>query len=115
MLMAPTRLEDINKHCLAEFRAHWQCLERHNQQMWECRGWERPLNKCVFDSLVLCLDLWKRTVLLTSPQGLEKVIPGTPQGELPVHLREKQVFQSWWAFKERPNPNKPESRDVTPA
>jgi hypothetical protein len=26
------------------------------------------------------------------PQGLEKTIPGTPQGEVPVHLRAKQIF-----------------------
>lgn len=39
-------------------------------------------------------------------QNLEKVIPGTPKGEIPVHLREKQVFQSLWARGEMPNPNK---------
>lgn len=46
------RIEDINKHCLAEFRTHWQCLENHNQQLWNCRSEERRLNKCVFTSLV---------------------------------------------------------------
>jgi len=29
---------------------------------------------------------------LTLNQGLEKVIPDTPKGETPVHLRDKQVF-----------------------
>lgn len=46
------RLADINKHCLAEFRAHWQCLEDNNHQLWQCRRQERPFNKCVFDNLV---------------------------------------------------------------
>ncbi|KAF1990078.1 NADH-ubiquinone oxidoreductase-like protein 20.8 kDa subunit [Aulographum hederae CBS 113979] len=73
---AASVLSDVNKHCLAQFRAHWQCLENNNQQMYQCRFYERPLNKCVFDNL-----------------GLEKVIPGTPEGTVPVHLREKQIFQ----------------------
>lgn len=46
------RLEDINKHCLTEFRKHWECLENNNQQLWQCRPAERPLNKCVFENLV---------------------------------------------------------------
>ena len=25
-------------------------------------------------------------------QGLEKVIPDTPKGEIPVHLRDRQLF-----------------------
>jgi hypothetical protein len=41
------RLEDVNKHCLTEFRKHWECLDNSNQQLWQCRKWERPLNKCV--------------------------------------------------------------------
>lgn len=45
-------LDDVNKHCLAEFRKHWECLDDHNQQLWQCRKFERPLNKCVFDNLV---------------------------------------------------------------
>lgn len=50
----PNRLEDINKHCLKEFRKHWECLENNNQQLWHCRRAERPLNQCVFDNLVSC-------------------------------------------------------------
>lgn len=46
------RLDDVNKHCLAEFRKHWECLDNNNQQLWQCRKFERPLNKCVFDNLV---------------------------------------------------------------
>jgi hypothetical protein len=45
-------LEDINKHCLASFRAHWQCLENHNQQLFNCRAQEWKLNECVYTNLV---------------------------------------------------------------
>ncbi|KAK3704073.1 ndufa8, NADH-ubiquinone oxidoreductase complex I 19kd subunit [Vermiconidia calcicola] len=68
-------LEDINKSCLEEFRKHWTCLDDNNQQLWQCRRLERGLNKCVFDNL-----------------KLEKTIPGTPENEVPVHLRKKQIF-----------------------
>ncbi|KAI9691347.1 MAG: hypothetical protein M1820_009726 [Bogoriella megaspora] len=74
---AASVLEDINKSCLQEFRKHWQCLEDNNQQMWQCRREERPLNKCVYDSL-----------------KLEKLIPGAPENEVPVHLRTKQIYSS---------------------
>jgi hypothetical protein len=47
-------IKDINENCLAEFRTHWQCLENHNQQLWNCRSEERRLNKCVFEKLVCC-------------------------------------------------------------
>lgn len=50
------RLDDINKHCLQEFRRHWECLDNNNQQLWQCRGAERQLNKCVFENLVRCLQ-----------------------------------------------------------
>lgn len=46
------RVDDINKHCLEEFRKHWTCLEDNNQQLWQCRKPEWKLNKCVFDNLV---------------------------------------------------------------
>lgn len=49
-------IEDINKHCLEEFRRHWTCLEDNNQQLWQCRPKEWKLNKCVFDNLVSKLD-----------------------------------------------------------
>lgn len=46
------RVDDINKHCLEEFRKHWQCLDDNNHQLWQCRKPEWKLNKCVFDNLV---------------------------------------------------------------
>ena len=48
-------IADINKECLDQFRTHWQCLENHNQQLWNCRSEERRLNKCVFEKLVSTL------------------------------------------------------------
>lgn len=45
-------IEDINKHCLEEFRKHWQCLDDNNQQLWQCRKAEWKLNTCVFNNLV---------------------------------------------------------------
>ncbi|KAJ8109283.1 hypothetical protein OPT61_g7572 [Boeremia exigua] len=70
-----TSISDINKECLDQFRSHWQCLENHNQQLWNCRSEERRLNKCVFDKL-----------------SLEKTIPDAPKGDTPIHLRTKNTF-----------------------
>ncbi|KAI9699395.1 MAG: hypothetical protein M1836_003006 [Candelina mexicana] len=72
---AASVLEDINKHCLAEFRRHWECLDNNNQQLWQCRRAETKLNTCVFDNL-----------------KLEKHIPDTPENETPVHLRKRQIY-----------------------
>ncbi|KAF2859203.1 NADH dehydrogenase, alpha subcomplex, subunit 8 [Piedraia hortae CBS 480.64] len=72
---AASVLKDINANCLEEFRRHWECLEDNNQQLWQCRRWERPFNACVFEKL-----------------KLEKTIPGAPANETPVHLRKKQIF-----------------------
>ncbi|KAK4631813.1 NADH-ubiquinone oxidoreductase [Fulvia fulva] len=68
-------IDDINKSCLESFRKHWECLDDNNQQLWQCRGAERSLNKCVFDNL-----------------KLEKKIPGAPENETPVHLRKRQIY-----------------------
>lgn len=46
------RIEDVNKHCLAEFKKHWECLDTNNHQLWQCRPAEWQLNKCVFSNLV---------------------------------------------------------------
>ncbi|KAK5107573.1 hypothetical protein LTR62_001016 [Meristemomyces frigidus] len=72
---AASVLEDVNKSCLEEFRQHWSCLDDNNQQLWQCRRWERPLNKCVFEKL-----------------NIEKKIPGAPENEVQVHLRKRQIF-----------------------
>ncbi|EXX66366.1 hypothetical protein RirG_124450 [Rhizophagus irregularis DAOM 197198w] len=56
------------KHCLKE--------DRSNQEYHQCRPQERTFNTCVFNAL-----------------NLEKIIPGTPQGKPPIHLKEKPVFK----------------------
>ncbi|KAG5937738.1 hypothetical protein E4U59_004221 [Claviceps monticola] len=72
---AQSVLKDIDTHCLAEFRKHWDCLENRNHQMWQCRPDEWKLNKCVYDKL-----------------NLEKKIPDQPPNVTPVHLRTHQIF-----------------------
>ncbi|KAK1242704.1 hypothetical protein MKX08_005516 [Trichoderma sp. CBMAI-0020] len=72
---AQSVLTDINTHCLAEFRKHWECLDNRNQQLWQCRPAEWKLNKCVYDNL-----------------KLEKKIPDQPTNVTPVELRTKQIF-----------------------
>ncbi|MCJ1358589.1 MAG: hypothetical protein MMC33_008589 [Icmadophila ericetorum] len=76
---AATVLSDINASCLEEFRKHWQCLDNNNHQLWQCRKYEWKLNGCVFDKL-----------------KLEKQIPGSPSGEEPVHLRQRQIYAKGW-------------------
>lgn len=68
-------LEDLNKHCLEEFRMHWQCLEQQSHQLWGCRPAEKLLNKCVFEKL-----------------KLEKQIPGLRSDEVPIHAKEKPLL-----------------------
>lgn len=68
--------EDINKHCLEEFRLHWRCLEQQNNQFSGCRPAEKLLSKCVFDKL-----------------QLEKKIPGVPTNQVPIHLKEKPIIK----------------------
>ena len=87
------RLDDINKNCLEEFRKHWQCLDNNNQQLWHCRRPEQLLNACVFDKLVsLFRPFIENTLIGTFEQKLEKKIPGAPENETPVHLRNRQIF-----------------------
>ncbi|KAK2750343.1 hypothetical protein FQN57_003823 [Myotisia sp. PD_48] len=74
---AASVLKDINTHCLKQFREHWECLEQNNHQLWNCRRPEKYLNECVFDKI-----------------GLKKTIPGTPEGQTPVHLRKKQIYSN---------------------
>lgn len=85
------RLQDINTHCLEEFRRHYECLEQHNQQMWQCRRPERVLNRCVFQKIV-CQTVCHYSIPSNSWQGLEKNIPDAPSNLTPVHLRDYQIF-----------------------
>ena len=97
MRVFPCSLEDINKNCLEEFRKHWKCLDNNNQQLWHCRRPEQLLNKCVLDKLVRMLPQSQRprkgdAYAFPALQGLEKKIPGSPEGETPIHLRKFQTF-----------------------
>ncbi|KAF8638549.1 hypothetical protein AX17_002092 [Amanita inopinata Kibby_2008] len=70
-------INKMREHCLQEFDAHWNCLEKNNQEYHYCRKPERVLNSCMFEKL-----------------GLKKVIPGTPPGQKPVHEVEKPIFKA---------------------
>ena len=99
-LTVDIRIKDINTHCLDQFRAHWECLDDNNHQMWQCRPAEWKLNKCAFEKLVRAtrseaqprLPLPAISLTVSIAQGLEKVIPDQPKDSIPVQLRRKQVF-----------------------
>ena len=61
-------INKMRENCLAQFDAHWGCLERNNQEYYKCRKPERTLNACMFEKL-----------------GLTKTIPGSPAGKVPIH------------------------------
>ncbi|EEH17940.1 hypothetical protein PABG_00503 [Paracoccidioides brasiliensis Pb03] len=75
---AASVIKDINANCFDQFKAHWECLEQSNHQLWQCRRPEVALNACVFEKL-----------------GLKKEIPDTPKGQTPIHLREKQIYANY--------------------
>ncbi|KAF8874351.1 hypothetical protein BD779DRAFT_1450966 [Infundibulicybe gibba] len=67
----------MRENCLQQFDAHWNCLEKHNQEYYHCRKPERTLNACMFEKL-----------------GLTKTIPGSPAGQTPIHEVTSPVFKS---------------------
>ncbi|KAJ6536746.1 Ndufa8, NADH-ubiquinone oxidoreductase complex I 19kd subunit [Mycena vulgaris] len=66
----------MRENCLEQFDAHWGCLELNNHQYYRCRPAERTLNTCMFEKL-----------------GLLKVIPGSPEGQKPIHEVENPVLK----------------------
>ncbi|KAF9462001.1 hypothetical protein BDZ94DRAFT_1166681 [Collybia nuda] len=66
----------MRENCLQQFEAHWNCLERNNQEYYHCRKPERTLNACMFEKL-----------------GLTKTIPGAPAGQ-PIHEVKNPYFKS---------------------
>jgi hypothetical protein len=46
------RITKLRENCGKEFEAHWQCLEKNNQELYACRTPERTFNTCVFEKLV---------------------------------------------------------------
>ncbi|KAJ3018871.1 hypothetical protein HKX48_002577 [Thoreauomyces humboldtii] len=69
-------IEKLKKNCDAQWSKHWQCLDMNNHQLFHCRKEERSFNDCVFKSL-----------------GLTKIIPETPEDQVPVHLKEKPLYK----------------------
>ncbi|KAI5450068.1 ndufa8, NADH-ubiquinone oxidoreductase complex I 19kd subunit [Naganishia albida] len=68
-------IRKIRDNCNAEFEKHWQCLEKNNQYFQACRTQETALNSCLADKL-----------------GLKKTIPGSPEGQVPVHEKARPIF-----------------------
>ncbi|KAM0751401.1 NADH dehydrogenase, alpha subcomplex, subunit 8 [Meredithblackwellia eburnea MCA 4105] len=65
----------VKSTCLAEFNAHWQCLERNNQELYLCRKDEKKFAGCMFDNY-----------------SLKKQIPGSPEGQPQVHEKSWAVY-----------------------
>jgi NADH dehydrogenase (ubiquinone) 1 alpha subcomplex subunit 8 len=51
-IKADGRIEELNKVCGDAYKAHYECLDMHNQQYKDCRPAERGLNACVFKKMV---------------------------------------------------------------
>ena len=59
-------IDDLNKSCLEQFRAHWKCLDDNNHQLWQCRPAEWKLNKCAFENLVGTALFWRQCLFQDS-------------------------------------------------
>lgn len=46
------RINEMNKLCGDAYKAHYECLDNHNQQYKDCRPAERGLNACVLKKMV---------------------------------------------------------------
>ncbi|KAI9098031.1 hypothetical protein DFS34DRAFT_642841 [Phlyctochytrium arcticum] len=68
-------VKKLKTNCDKEWQEHWECLDMNNHQLMKCRKPEREFNDCVFTKL-----------------GLTKVIPETPEGQTPIHLKEKPLY-----------------------
>ncbi|KAF9527964.1 NADH dehydrogenase alpha subcomplex subunit 8 [Crepidotus variabilis] len=70
-------INKMRENCGSEWDAHWECLDKRNQELYHCRQPERKLNECMFDKL-----------------GIKKVIPGTPEGRTPIHEKQSPIYKS---------------------
>ncbi|KAJ3172170.1 hypothetical protein HDU88_006985 [Geranomyces variabilis] len=66
----------LKENCDAQWTKHWECLDMNNHTLFKCRKEEKEFNDCVFKRL-----------------GLTKVIPETPEGATPIHLKEKPLYK----------------------
>ncbi|KAL8290471.1 hypothetical protein RQP46_002729 [Phenoliferia psychrophenolica] len=65
----------VRTTCLKEFDAHWECLERNNQEFFLCRKPETAFNSCIFEKL-----------------KLSKTIPGSPAGKPQIHEKSWPIY-----------------------
>jgi len=83
------RIQHLNKACGDAYKAHYECLDAHNQQFKDCRPAERGLNACVMQKLV---SLRIHDAMLMLDQGLAKFVPGTPEGKTPLWLEPDPIY-----------------------
>ncbi|KIY73909.1 NADH dehydrogenase, alpha subcomplex, subunit 8 [Cylindrobasidium torrendii FP15055 ss-10] len=70
-------LAKMRDNCGKQFEEHWSCLEKNNHHYYSCRKPETALNSCMFEKM-----------------GLLKTIPGTPQGQKPIHERTDTIIRN---------------------
>lgn len=87
-LSSTTRLARSGRHTEL-----YLILER-SQKLYACRKQERPLNACMFTKLVRSRVRFRRCGIDSFfSQGLTKVIPGSPEGQTPVHELTKPIMK----------------------
>ncbi|TFK29028.1 NADH-ubiquinone oxidoreductase subunit [Coprinopsis marcescibilis] len=70
-------LTKMQQNCMEQFAAHYECLERNNQEYYLCRKPERKLNACMFEKL-----------------GLTKTIPGGGSQGQQVHELSNPIYKA---------------------
>lgn len=106
--LLPHSIRKLSENCGKEWEEHWQCLEKHNQELYMCRKPERTLNQCVFDKLVshsappakenkticFCSVLTRLAGCCLFPfvQKLAKKIPGSPEGQPQIHEKKNPIW-----------------------
>jgi hypothetical protein len=81
----------MNKHCLEEFKAHYECLDNANHQLYQCRRPERVLNRCVFQKIV-CKAECIQVLLLTNSRDLRRRYQTLPRAN---HLYICATIRLW--------------------
>jgi NADH dehydrogenase (ubiquinone) 1 alpha subcomplex subunit 8 len=93
----PTSIKKLRENCDAEFEKHWKCLDIKNQDYYQCRKEERQFNSCVFEKLVRITapiaSFSSQRVSNTPLQGLQKNIPGSPEGQPQIHEKRNPIMK----------------------
>lgn len=92
----------MRESCLAEFDAHWQCLERNNQAS---LGFVNIQLTAVLSGVPQARDdieqmrlyetgpsCFMSTMNTADGQNLTKTIPGSPEGQPQVHEKKSPIF-----------------------